>query len=157
MSETSTHQKPAARTIRREEPFTATKEAVAAAPKVPTEHQALPPKSAEQWRSIAEQVAQHRLFKRNEHFPLLKAAFPANRRMWTVDKFFPYAQGGALAVEEPSHLKFEVEEAKAKQAALAAIGVRMVILQPSTNYQQALEQLEALARPAPKAPKEKKE
>lgn len=138
-------QKPYSRTVRRSDPFTATKEAAKAAAEqaAPMQEAALPERSKEDWRSLAERVAQHRLYKRHEHVPALKAAFPANRYMWSVDKFFPYAQGGVLAVDEPQ-IKQDIEESRTKQAFLKSMGIRMVVLTHGTSYQDALDQLQKM-------------
>lgn len=134
---TMTGAKPASKTVRRQEPFTSE-----ARPQASTSMRevALPERSKEEWRSTAERVAEHRLYKRNEHIPILKEAFPAQRHMWHVDKFFPFAKDGVLAVDEPSLLTM-VKESEAKAKVLRAAGIRMVVIAPSMRYDEILQQL----------------
>lgn len=92
------------------------------------------------FRSLSEQVAQHRLYEKNKIFHDLKEAFPAKWTMWHVDRYFPYAKGGPLAVDEPNH-PADVVESFEKQKLLLSKGIRMVVLTYGITLNQALEQL----------------
>lgn len=134
MNTMTTANKPHAKTVKRSEPYTAFRDQVE--PSIVK----VPEKTSSEWRSLAERVAKHRLYKRNEHIPRLKEAFPACRWMWSVDKLFPYAEGGVLAIDEP-RFDAEVKESLQKQAFLKKIGIRMVVLVPREGYDQAMQQL----------------
>jgi len=99
----------------------------------------LPPPGPGHWRSIPEELAQHRLYERNRFVQHLKDAFPNNHRMWHVDRYFPYSNP-RLYVDEPM-MAPDIEESKLKQKAMASAGLRMLVLLPKMTLAEAREQL----------------
>jgi hypothetical protein len=101
----------------------------------------LPVRSEKDYRSFAEQIAEHRIYECGKFVPELKAALPNLWRLWHVDRFFPYAKGGELLVDEPK-TEADFVESKLKAAAAAKAGLRMIILKSDTSIQEAREQLD---------------
>lgn len=96
------------------------------------------------FRSLAERVAGHRLYQKGIFLQFLKDAFPSEKHMWCVDRYFPYSIHGPLYVDEPVK-DFQVLECERKKAVLAKHGLRLVILGPMATAQQAMEQISEFA------------
>jgi hypothetical protein len=96
------------------------------------------------YRSLAERVAGHRLYQRGVFLPFLKEAFPHLKHMWCVDRYFPYSIHGSLYIDEPVK-EFQVAESQKKRAVLEKFGLRLIVLGPMVTYQQAMEQLAEFA------------
>lgn len=92
------------------------------------------------FQTIAEEIAQDKFQERNHRWPGAKEAFPFNKILWTVHKFFPYAQGGPLFVDEPTR-KEKLDTYKIKQEAMKKLGHRYLILTEGMKYHEALEAL----------------
>lgn len=87
--------------------------------------------------SISDQVAGHGLSYRNYYWPGGKQAFPSDFRMHHVDKFYPFAQGGPLFVDEASQK--EHRDLKAKKEIMEKLGHRYLIIQPNMTLLEATE------------------
>ena len=92
------------------------------------------------WRSLAERVAHHRLYERNKHVGMLKEAHPNRPHLWTIDLYFPYAQGGALFIDEPA-LPPDVKESEMKVETLRKMGIRFLIIKPKMTYEDCMTEL----------------
>ncbi len=58
-------------------------------------------------------LAESDFCKINFYHPALKANFPGNGKLWSVDKFYPYAKGGPLFVDEP-RFPYEIKNCEMK-------------------------------------------
>jgi hypothetical protein len=92
------------------------------------------------FRTMAEEIAGHRLYSVNYHVDVLQKEYPNKFQMWSVDRWFPYSKNGKLAVDEPMYDP-DIQESKAKQKTLAAHGIRMLIITPGMTLNDAYEQL----------------
>jgi len=90
--------------------------------------------------TVAEQVAGDKFHERNFCWPGSKQAFPFNNQMWTVDKYFPFANGGPLFVDEPTH-KHDLKPFALKQEAMQKLGHRYLLLTEGMKFHEALEAL----------------
>lgn len=97
----------------------------------------LPP---QEYRSLAEKVAQHRIYQRGVWIKELQAAFPTQKWLWRVSRFFPYSPHGKLFIDEPS-LPIQIEESKKKKEILDRLGFKTVILYSGVSFEDAMEQL----------------
>lgn len=92
--------------------------------------------------SVAEQVAGSSSFYRNHIFAALREHFKAkgsfDQRLWTVSRYFPFADGGALAVEEPRSEADRVNSV-AKIAVLRGVGIRCVLIEHGATYDEAMQ------------------
>ena len=77
--------------------------------------------------TAASKAAGHEFCKVNYYHPLLKEKFPGNPKMWSVDKYYPYAKGGPLYIDEPN-LEYRIVESKRKLEEFKKAGVRYLIL-----------------------------
>lgn len=77
-------------------------------------------------RSLAERVAGDQLFYRNYYYPGSKQEFSQDH-MRTVDRYFPYAEGGPLYVDEPM-MPHEEEDCEKKRAAMKRLGLRYLVI-----------------------------
>jgi hypothetical protein len=100
----------------------------------------MPQRPRGHFRTMAEEIAGHRLYSVNYHMDILKKEYPNKFRMWSVDRWFPYSSKGKLAVDEPVYDP-DIQESKAKQKTLASYGIRMLIITPCMTIEQAFEQL----------------
>jgi hypothetical protein len=65
--------------------------------------------------------------KINWYYPGGREAFPSNSRLWTVDRYFPYAQGGPV-LADLVQLEHKFEEAKVKAKFFAAKNIKYVAI-----------------------------
>lgn len=63
--------------------------------------------------------------KINWYYPGGREAFPTNQKLWTVDRYFPYARGGALLCDLIA-LPHKLKEARMKKPFLEEKGLRYV-------------------------------
>lgn len=97
--------------------------------------------------SMAERVAKSPIYHLNYKIPHAEKHYPIDIESRFVSKFFPYAQGGPLYVDEPL-TENQMIKAYDKQKLLKGMGLRsIVILNPDkfkdleTAYSDCLEQL----------------
>lgn len=100
----------------------------------------LPSRPRGHFRTMAEEIAEHRLYNVNYHLDVLKQEYPNKHTMWSVDRFFPYSNKGKLAVDEPIYDP-DIQESKAKQKTLASHGIRMLVITPGMTITDAYAQL----------------
>lgn len=93
-----------------------------------------------QFKSRAERLAQDSLYYRNHYYAGGKQMFPDKPEMQTVDKYFPYAEGGPLFIDEMSLMdnpkNFEVKTQKMKE-----LGHRYIAISPKMTDSEILERL----------------
>lgn len=82
--------------------------------------------------SLAEKIANDTLFYRNHYYPGGKESFANNKALQTVDKYFPYAEGGPLFVDELSRLD-SVKNYEAKKEVMKKLGHRYVAITPGMD------------------------
>lgn len=104
----------------------------------PTERE---PRNMEQYLGLAAQVAESTIYCGNWKFKNAEKHFPHDPLLRTVDKFFPYAKGGALFVDEPRSKRDE-EHCQRKAKAIHEEGQRYVYLLSEMNLDEAMQQLE---------------
>jgi hypothetical protein len=92
-----------------------------------------------EFRSLAEKIAQDRLFYRNYYYPGGRESF-AETRGQTVDKYFPYAEGGPLFVDEVSRTEDE-DLFKKKTETMKTLGHRYVAILPGMTEFDVVERL----------------
>lgn len=90
--------------------------------------------------TVAEQIAEEKFHHINFMWPGGQKAFPFNSKMWTVSRYFPYAKGGPLFVDEPRRVD-EVKELELKREAMKQLGNRYVVITEGMSYVDALEQM----------------
>lgn len=71
-------------------------------------------------------------FQYTKSFPVidLKILWPEKPWLWNVDKYYPYADGGALFIDEPGSFH-EFEAMLPKREFLKGRGIRYVLLTPN--------------------------
>lgn len=97
-------------------------------------------KKSRELLTVAEKIAQDKFCQRNHRWPGGQQAFPFNSKMHYVDKFYPYAEGGPLFVDEPTR-KDDLEQFKLKEEAMKELGHRYLLLKPGMTEVDALEAL----------------
>lgn len=95
---------------------------------------------AKETKMSASKIADSTFCKINYYHPLLKKKFPGNSKMWTVDKYYPYAKCGPLFIDEP-RLDYRVQESKNKLAEFEKAGIKYLILK---NGVEPLNEVEGL-------------
>lgn len=90
--------------------------------------------------TVAEQVANDKFHERNFMWPGGKQSFPFNNKMWTVDKYYPFAENGPLFVDEPSQ-KEDIGPYTLKREAMKKLGHRYLLLTEGMKFHEALEAL----------------
>jgi hypothetical protein len=92
-----------------------------------------------QFSSLAEKIAGDKLYYKNYYYPGGRESFMETRGQ-TVDKFFPYAEGGPLFVDEVSRLENpELFEKKTKM--MEHLGHRYVAILPGMSELDIRERL----------------
>lgn len=96
----------------------------------------------QQWLYPIERIAQDKLFIRQVKFPGSDEAYPevTQALFRFVSKYYPYAKGGPLYVDEPKNEK-EVYRAYERQKVIKKLGFRHLIVEHDTTYEHLLEQL----------------
>ena len=83
-----------------------------------------------QFRSLAERVARDSFCYKNYLCVSAQNAKPDDRLYWYVDRFYPYAHGGTLFIDEPIR-QHEIEDCKKKAELFKELGLRYLILWPN--------------------------
>lgn len=86
----------------------------------------------QQFRSISEKVAQSNVCVLNWVFPGAREEFPLEPRMRSVKKYFPYAKGGPLLIDEPQRAD-EIAQCERRAKILAKLGFRYLIIKAGMN------------------------
>jgi hypothetical protein len=90
--------------------------------------------------TLSDKIAGSDLVSRFWYFPFGRDAFPFDSNSWYVEKYYPYAEGGPLCVDEPIDLE-EIELCKKKARHLAECGIRYVYLTKAMTTDEAIAQL----------------
>jgi hypothetical protein len=96
---------------------------------------------SKEWRSLAEELAKDKLYYKNHYYPGNKEFMRDHPRMRFVDRYFPYAKGGPLYVDEPMD-KDEIALCEKKRDFMKEHKLRYVIIEPKAEFQSLFEQLE---------------
>lgn len=91
-------------------------------------------------RSMAEKIANDKLYYRNYYYPGGKTEFPEFPALQTVDKFFPYAEGGPLFVDEISRTT-DQKLIEKKSELMKRLGHRYVAIVPGMSELDIRERL----------------
>ena len=97
-----------------------------------------------EFNTFAERIAQHKLFYKNHIWQGAREAFPFHPALRMVDRYFPYAEGGPLYIDEPSRVD-DLKQYEPKIDAMKKLGHRYLLLKPGMTE---LEVTEALAEMA---------
>lgn len=93
-----------------------------------------------QYSSRAERIAKDSLYYRNHYYAGGKQIFPDKPELQTVDKYFPYAEGGPLFIDELTLMDnpktFEMKTQKMKE-----LGHRYIAIDPKMTDLQIMERL----------------
>lgn len=90
----------------------------------------------EELRSRSEKIAGSKICLMSWVFPGAREAFPHEPKLRSVQKYFPYAEGGALLVDEPERLGDELE-CQRKAKVIRKLGFRYLILTRSMSENDA--------------------
>jgi hypothetical protein len=90
--------------------------------------------------SMAEKIANDKLCYRNYVYPGSKNLFPDSPKLQTVDKFYPYAEGGPLFVDEWANTDLK-ETIETKRNAMRKLGHRYLSVTPGMTELEAIESL----------------
>ena len=93
------------------------------------------------FRSMSEELAQSDLFVGKWMFPEARTKFPDEPWMRYVDKYFPYAKGGPLLIDEPRYAD-DLKKCERKAPHLYALGFRYVVIKPQMTMHEAVMELE---------------
>jgi hypothetical protein len=91
-------------------------------------------------QTLAEKLANDAFHYRNWYYKGGREKFPMAPQMQYVDKYFPYAEGGPLAVDEATYLD-DPNTLKLKKDILKESGVRYVCIVPGMTDLDAMEQI----------------
>ena len=97
-------------------------------------------KNNPEYQSKADRLAESTIYHRNWKWPNADDYYPLRPGMRLVDKYYPYARGGPLLVDEPEDIEL-IEACYYKQKILQKLGHRYVVLDKNTDIMNALEQL----------------
>ena len=93
--------------------------------------------------AVSDQIAKSLVWFRNWKWPGSEDMFPRSVEMRTVEKYYPYAEGGPLLVDEPRDER-DVVLCYEKQKVLKKLGFRHIVVESyprATTLFDALEQL----------------
>jgi hypothetical protein len=93
-------------------------------------------------KTLSEQIAGDTICYLNKYFTGYKEAFPEPQDVGlrTVDKYFPFAEGGPLYVDEHRGVT-ELRDLDRKKEVMKSLGFRYVILKPGMSLIDAYEAL----------------
>jgi hypothetical protein len=97
-------------------------------------------KPVQRFTSVAEKVARSSIYTTNWYYPGSQKDFPYHERLKRIDRYFPYAEGGPLLVDEPMD-EAELALCERKRPKLKERGFRYVILGLGSTFEDALFQL----------------
>lgn len=92
------------------------------------------------FQSLAETVAQDAFFYANYYYEGGREIFENEPKLQTVDKYFPWAEGGPLFIDEPE-LPYQLDMCNKKSEVMKRLGHRYLILKPGMNELEAVEAL----------------
>lgn len=80
------------------------------------------------------EVAKSPVYYRNKKFKNAEKHFPHDPLMRTVDKYFPFAEGGELYIDEPETDE-EIQALSKKASAIKSEGLRYIIIKRGEDYE----------------------
>jgi hypothetical protein len=96
---------------------------------------------AREYTSLSDQVAGDKFYYTSHYWTECKEDFPGDPSMQYVDKYYPWADGGALLLDEPQY-DYEIEGCKVKAKVMLMHRYRYVYITPRMTLEEAQEQLE---------------
>lgn len=91
-------------------------------------------------KSVGDMVAGDSFYYLNWYYPGGREAWPQHNNLRTVLKYYPFAEGGPLLVDEP-RFHFEFEACEMKKKVLAELGYRYLVVRPKMTVEEAIEEL----------------
>jgi len=88
-------------------------------------------------QTSADKIAKSRLYVRNWQWPGAREDFPHEPGMRAVDKYYPYAAGGPLLVDEPTTAR-DLDDAKRRAKFVQKRGYRYVYLTRDMDEHDAM-------------------
>lgn len=117
------------------------KQMVSSKEDVPPAQKEREPWSHETHLGVKFEVTRSIVYYRNKKFPNAEQHFPWHPLMRTVDFFFPFAEGGALYIDEPKNLA-DFETCKKKAPFLMKEGCRYLIRTEGMEEDEAREAIQ---------------
>lgn len=90
--------------------------------------------------TFIEKLANDKFHYRNYQYSGGQSKFPHAPDMWVVDKFYPYAEGGPLAIDEANHLQ-DTNTLMLKKQILQESGIRYLCITYGMSELEVMEQL----------------
>ena len=91
-------------------------------------------------RTVADKLAGDREIRKNKIIDAIRVQYPDKAYLWHIEKYYPYAEGGPLYIDEPVK-EWELQECAEKVPLMKKLGLRYVVLKPHMTMFEALEQL----------------
>lgn len=91
-------------------------------------------------KTLSDQIANDSLYYINHYFAGCFQAFPDKKELQHVDKYYPYADGGPLYVDEQNS-SLDKRDLTLKMEIMKKLGHRYVIIKPEMKLHEALEYL----------------
>lgn len=92
------------------------------------------------YRSVAEQAAESSFYEKNFLVLDFKNKKPDNKNLIYVSRYFPYAKGGALYIDEPV-TEADKKECEIKAEWFKALGLRYLVITHEMSLMDVLERL----------------
>jgi hypothetical protein len=100
--------------------------------------------------AIADQVADDVLYYRNEYVKALETAFPYDKDMMYIDRYYPGAQGGPLYIDSPA-TRAEEEKCMKKAHVMLEANIRYAFILPGEFLEDVLKRIgDGLAQLSPR-------
>lgn len=103
------------------------------------------PRNMKQFLGLSAQIAQDTVYCRNMKFPRGIEFFPTDPLMRTCDKYFQFAVGGPLWVDEPSD-PVDIRRCIEKAKVMEVLGLRYVYISDDAELEDVLKQLKERPR-----------
>ena len=91
-------------------------------------------------RTVADHLAGDKEIRKNNIIEGIRKTHPEKPYLWHVEKYYPYATGGPLYVDEPVK-EWEIQECAEKVPLMKALGYKYVVIKPHMTIFEALEQM----------------
>lgn len=91
--------------------------------------------------AVPDQVADDIVYYRNEHVKALAEAFPADKDMMYVDRFYPNAKGGPLYIDSPA-TRLEEKNCLEKAHVMLKAKLRYAFVLPGDFLEDVLKRME---------------
>lgn len=95
-------------------------------------------KARQDLKSISERIAGDSLFYKNYYYPGGREFFADDKGLLTVDRYFPYAEGGPLYVDQPM-FEYQEQECARKAVAFKTLKLRYLIIKRGMNELDCIE------------------